>query len=57
LKARTREGAELLASLLITNVEAPPEPRLPLTVADVAFVAGVVLAMVGALLLICWRPV
>ena len=71
MKARTREGAELRATLLGENVEAPADPRsLPFDATDAAFAAGAFLAFVGAaavwlpgalfaagvvLMLGCWR--
>ena len=57
MKARTREGAELIATLAVDNVDAPPDRRgLPrdIGVTDAAFVAGAVLAFVGAALI--WLP-
>jgi hypothetical protein len=71
LKARTREGAELIATMLGENVKAPPERRgLPFDATDAAFAVGAVLAFIAtaliwlpaalfvagvALMVICWR--
>lgn len=68
---RSLAAAELQASLTGQNVKAPPDPRsLPFDATDAAFVAGAVLAFVGAALIflpgalfvagaalmaICWR--